>query len=96
MVRTYLMNGFFFFFPQEGNTRLREAHWQNNKKGEKIRIHLWTQDQIRVKKILLILSMDHHPLLHPGTSTEHKGTSFRRMQTWMDLWSVCYLLLSLL
>lgn len=35
MVRTYLLNGFFSFFPQGGNTRLREAHWQRNKKGKK-------------------------------------------------------------
>lgn len=80
MVRTYLLNGFFFsFFPQGGNTRLREAHWQSNKKGKKNQNSLMDSDQIKVKKIQLILSMDCHPLLHPGTSTKHKGTSFRRM-----------------
>lgn len=88
---------FFLFFPKEGTLDWgRHIGKATKKKKKKIRTHLGTQDQIGVKKIQLILSMDRHPLLHPGTSTKHKGNSFRRMQTWMGLWSVCYLLSSLL
>lgn len=91
MVRTYLMNGFFFFFPQGGNTRLREAHWQNNKKGEKNQNSLMDSGSDKSKEDSAHLERGPSPIAPSRHFHRTQGDLFQKNAD-MDGLMVCLLL----